>query len=184
MTQMLRRICLVGVRGVGKSTLVRSVIDDLPHIDYIVGSSVLRELAGADFARFDQLPESVKHAYRVAAIAWMERRQQTCGRHILCDGHTALLNEATGQVGEVFTAADRAFFKELILMEAPAAVVLERRRADQTKRRSFVPEIIEQELRAERESCARVAKEEGMALHLMPEGDEACLRDALTAILS
>ena len=50
-----RRICLVGVRGVGKTTLIRKVIDSLPTVDYIVGSAVLRELAGAEFQRFDHL---------------------------------------------------------------------------------------------------------------------------------
>ena len=53
----LRRVCLVGVRGVGKTTLIRSLLPQLPHVDYIVGSAVLRELAGADFARFDHLPQ-------------------------------------------------------------------------------------------------------------------------------
>jgi adenylate kinase len=165
---MLRRICLVGVRGVGKTTLLRSVIADLPDVDYIVGSAVLRELAGPDFARFDHLPMAVKEGYRHEAISWMERRQATTGKHILCDGHTALLDESTGIVGCVFTERDCRFFRELILVEAPAEVVLARRQGDLSKRRSLNIEVIEKELSAERESSRLVAERWGMILHRLP----------------
>lgn len=55
-----RRVCIVGVRGVGKTTLVKSVLPRLPGVDHVVGSAVLRELAGEAFARFDHLPPEVK----------------------------------------------------------------------------------------------------------------------------
>ena len=116
MTGHLRRICLVGVRGVGKSTLVRRVIPRVPYIDHIVGSAVLRELVGPEFARFDHLPPRVKQRYRESAIDWMKRRQTQTGRHILCDGHTSLLDESTGVVGSVFTDRDGTFFHELVYL--------------------------------------------------------------------
>ena len=64
MTETLRRICLVGVRGVGKTTLIRGVIDQMPGIDYVVGPAVLRELAAPELARVDHLPPAVKQRYR------------------------------------------------------------------------------------------------------------------------
>ncbi len=184
MTSALRRICLVGVRGVGKTTLIRSVLEHVPHVDYIVGSAVLRELAGPDFARFDHLPPDVKHRYREGAITWMEDRQGREGRHILCDGHTSLLDESTGMVGGVFTDRDCGFFRELILVEAPVDVVLERRRGDPTKRRSLDPAIIAAEVSGERDTSRLVSEAWGMRLHLLPPNIDEGSRERLLEILS
>ncbi len=174
----------MGVRGVGKSTLVRAVVPELRDVDHVVGSAVLRELAGADFARFDHLTPDVKHAYREAAIDWMERRQAERGRHILCDGHTSLLDESTGRVGPVFTERDCRFFRELILLEAPVEIVLRRRRGDPSKTRSLDPDVIAAELAGERETCARIARRWGMKLHRLPAGDDTSITAALREILA
>ena len=153
-----RRICLVGVRGVGKTTLVRSVLPRLPLVDHVVGSAVLRELAGDAFARFDHLSPDVKDGYRRQAIVWMEARQAREGRTILCDGHTSLLDESTGRVSAVFTKEDCRFFRELILVEAPLEVILARRVGDSTKRRNLDRSVIEAEIDGERETAARIAR--------------------------
>lgn len=181
--ETLRRICLVGVRGVGKTTLVRSVVDELPHVDYVVGSAVLRELAGAEFARFDHLPPAVKHHYREAAIDWMEARQRTEGKHILCDGHTSLLDESLGIVGQVFTERDCTFFRELILLDAPVDLVLARRRSDGTKRRSLDPEFVAAEVTGEQNTSRDLAARWKMQLHHLA-GDDPQARRLLTEILT
>ena len=182
---VLRRICLVGVRGVGKTTLIRSVIEALPQVDYVVGSAVLRELAGADFARFDHLPPAVKEQYRHNAIRWMEERQARSGKHILCDGHTSLLDESTGTVGTVFTERDCRFFHEILLLEAPVDVVLAHRRGDASKRRSLDPEVISAELSAERASSRLIAEQWGISLHVLPPSTDpttpARLKELLTS---
>lgn len=179
-----RRICLVGVRGVGKTTLIRKVIDRLPTVDYIVGSAVLRELAGAEFERFDHLDPSVKTRFREQAIDWMEARQAQTGKHILCDGHTSLLDESTGTVGPVFTERDCRFFRELILLEAPVASVLEHRRADPSKRRSLDPTIVAAEVDGERRTSQRIAESWGMRYHMMPISTDPSATVRLTEILS
>lgn len=163
-----RRICLVGVRGVGKTTLIRRVVAELPNVDYIVGSAVLRELAGADFQRFDHLSPEIKQQYRVQAIAWMEARQANTRKHILCDGHTSLLDESSGIVGPVFTERDCQFFRELILLEAPIEAVLEHRRSDTTKRRSLDARIVAAEIDGERVTSREVAAAWGMLYHTLP----------------
>lgn len=180
----LRRICLVGVRGVGKTTLIRSVLEHLPHVEYVVGSAVLRELAGPEFARFDHLPPDVKRRYREDAITWMEDRQRREGRHILCDGHTSLLDESTGAVGGVFTERDCAFFRELILLEGPVEVVLARRHGDPSKKRSLDPAVIHQEVSGERETSRLVAEAWGMHLHVLPPNVDHTARERLLEILS
>ena len=168
----LRRVCLVGVRGVGKTTLIRSVIERLPHVEFVVGSAILRELAGSDFACFDHLPPDVKLGFREAAVEWMENRQAANGKHILCDGHTSLLDESTGRVSAVFTESDCRFFRELILLEAPADMVLMRRRNDLSKRRTLDFALIEEELAGERETSLRIAHDWEMVLYeLLGFGD-------------
>jgi len=170
----LRRICLAGVRGVGKTTLVKSVLPELEGFEHIVGSAVLRELAGAEFARFDHLAPARKQGYREEAILWMERHQDATRQHVLCDGHTSLLDESTGAVGVVFTESDCRFFRELILLEAPLEVVLARRRADPSKPRSLDPEVVRAEMDGELESCVQIAEQWGMRLHRLPtEPDDA-----------
>lgn len=176
-----RRLCLVGVRGVGKSTLARAVIPKVPTFDYIVGSAVLRELVGPEFARFDHLPAERKVSYRLAAIDWMERRQTITGLHVLCDGHTALLDESSGEVGIVFTDRDCEYFRELVLMEAPPDTILERRRADATKRRSLDPSTIEREIAAERTAVAAISARWGQRIHHLQDGAGAA--DQLQEIL-
>jgi adenylate kinase len=179
-----RRICLVGVRGVGKTTLVRSVLPRVPSVDHVVGSAVLRELAGDAFARFDHLPAEVKDGYRRQAIAWMEDRQAREGRTILCDGHTSLLDESDGRVTAVFTEEDCRFFRELILVEAPIVVVLGHRLGDRTKRRSLDRSVIEAEIDGERETAVRIAREWGLTLHRLPAITDASTADRLVEVLS
>lgn len=179
-----RRICLVGVRGVGKTTLVRSVLPRVPRVDHVVGSAVLRELAGEAFARFDHLPPEVKDGYRRQAISWMEDRQTREGRTILCDGHTSLLDESTGRVGAVFTEEDCRFFRELVLVEAPLEVILAHRTGDRSKRRSLDPAVIAAELEGERVTAARIAREWGLILHELPPITDPRTADRLVELLS
>lgn len=178
-----RRVCLVGVRGIGKTTLVRAALPRLQHVDHVVGSAVLRELAGPDFARFDHLPAPVKEDYRRRAIGWMEARQQAERRLILCDGHTSLLDESTGRVGPVFTEADCRFFRELILVEGPMEVVLARRANDSAKKRSLDPAVLAAEAAGERETAGRLAEAWGLRLHRLPSITDPSIVDQLVELL-
>ncbi|NOJ81440.1 AAA family ATPase [Myxococcus xanthus] len=168
----------------GKTTLIRSLLPDLPMMDYVVGSAILRELAGEAFAQFDSLPPDVKQRYREDAIRWMERRQERTGRHILCDGHTTLLNPSTRQAEQVFTQLDCNFFRELILLEAPAEVVLQRRRDDPSKRRNLDSELLREELAGERAACYRIARTHGMQAHELPVGDDLAITYRLKELLT
>jgi len=175
----LRRICLVGVRGVGKTTLLRQVLPDFPAHEHIVGSQVLRLLAGPEFSRFDHLPDEVKESYRHQAIRWMEDHQAESSRHVLCDGHTTLVGQG-GEVEQVFTERDCRFFRELILLEAPAEVVYRRRQADLKPRAPRTVEQIQEELDGERACCVRLAQTWDMRLHRLPSDQpEAALREVL-----
>lgn len=184
MTPGARRICLVGVRGIGKSSMIREVAGHFPSIDHIIGSSVLQELAGPDFEHFDYLPPLKKHAYRVGVIEWMEQRQAKLGRHILCEGHTVLFDESTKVVGPVFTPADCHFYRELILMDSAIEMILARRQADTSKLRCLDPKIIAKELAGERTTSELIAQTWGMKLHRLPIGNDSDIYQHFREILA
>lgn len=179
-----RRICLVGVQGIGKSTLLRSLQDELRHIDMVLGSSLLRKLVGGDFARFDGFPDALKQSYREQVIARMREQQEQSGRDLICDGHVTLRNAVTGIIEEVFTEQDSCFYSEIILLHAPADVVLQRRANDPNKRRSLDPEQIREELQAERTCSQRMAAQRQMLLHEIHAADMPTPLDRLREILS
>lgn len=161
----LRRLCLVGVSGLGKTTLVRTMAPRLPSFCCLTGSALLRELCGAEFQYFDHLPEVRKRELREAAICRMAQIQDERQMHILCDGHTTLRSRASGMIEPVFTAQDCAFFHELILLHAPASVVIARRQADVARPRLTDEAKVVEEIEAEAAECRRIAKCHGMRLH-------------------
>lgn len=167
----LRRLCMVGVSGLGKTTLLRALAPRLPGYLCLTGSTLLRELCGAEFARFDHLPEPRKAALRHAAIRRMEQLQREGGQHLLCEGHTTLRSRASGLVEPVFTTEDCGFFRELILLEAPASLVGARRRADTARQRPSAEEIVAEELAAEAAESQRVAAQHGLQLHRLSAAD-------------
>ena len=61
---MVRRICMVGVKGIGKTTLNKSILQKITWIDYLIGSNILRQLVGDDFNNFDTYPEERKQYFR------------------------------------------------------------------------------------------------------------------------
>ena len=155
---MLKRICMVGIKGIGKTTLSRSILSRVPWIDYIIGSSILRELVGEEFKDFDKFSDERKRFFREQANRYMEQHQKENRKDILVDGHTTLYNSETGKVDAVFTELDYKFYTDLIYYNAPAKVVLKRRKGDPSKRRILDINIIKQELAKEKEESIRIAK--------------------------
>lgn len=180
----MRRICLVGVRGVGKTTLINSVLSRVPWIDYLIGSNILRQLVGEDFVNFDRYPEERKQNFREQAIMYMEKRQMQTHKDILVDGHTTLYNAETGKVEGVFTELDCQFYTDLIYYNATYEVVLNRRKNDFNKRRILDPEIIKQELLGERNESIRIAKDYQMGWYEITEDAPEKMHELLYAYLS
>lgn len=179
----LRRVCLVGVRGTGKTTLIRSAIERLPSFEVVTGSAVIREIAGSEFAHFDQLPSNVKRCYREAAIEWIERLQVATGKHLLCEGHTTLLDERSRQIEAIFTERDCKFFREIVLLEASPDEIFARRKGDLSKRRSLDPNLILAEIEAERETTKQIAMSWGMTLYELSNSGYQTITRRLEEIL-
>ncbi len=183
--QELRRFCLIGVKGIGKTTLIRSILADIPKVDYLIGSQVLRELVGPEFDQFDTFPEEEKQMYRELAISWMEERQKKTRKTILVDGHTTLFNPNVGRVEGVFTELDCKFFTDFILFEATPETILERRKNDPSKHRNLDIRLILEELAAERSESHKIAKRYGQKIQYLYEdgSNQQDLREKLVKIL-
>jgi adenylate kinase len=174
---------MVGIRGIGKTTLNKSMLSRLPWIDYLIGSSILRQLVGDDFINFDRYPNERKQYFREQAIRYMEQRQVQTQKDILVDGHTTLYNQGTGQVEGVFTDLDCRFYTDLIYYHAPAEIVQKRRQNDQTKKRIVDLEIIKQELQGEREESMRIAKDYRMGWYEISEDTENLQQNLYSLLL-
>ena len=88
----MRRYCLIGIKGIGKTTLIKKILEEIPNIDYLIGSQILRQLVGVRFDNFDYFPEAERQKYREKAIEYMIARQNEIQKDILVDGHTTLYN--------------------------------------------------------------------------------------------
>ncbi len=165
----MRRYCLIGIKGIGKTTLIKKILEEIPNIDYLIGSQILRQLVGPRFDNFDYFPEEEKQKYREKAIKYMIKRQNETQKDILVDGHTTLYNPISNEPENVFTDLDCKFFTDLILYEVNALTVLERRKSDSKKKRILDLPIIKKELSFERNNSEDIAKKYGMQMHYLNE---------------
>lgn len=183
----MKRICLVGVKGIGKTYLIYSILDKIPNIDFIIGSDVLKILVSddeRDFSLFDNFPEDLKQTYRENTINYMIQRQKEIKKDILVDGHTTLFNPNTDTVQNVFTDMDCRFYSHLILYETSLDNVLNRRREDLSKNRILDPKIIEEEMKMERKNAEKISKKYGIHLISMNELDYNSYEDLKKELIS
>ncbi|MCP6719087.1 MAG: AAA family ATPase [Patescibacteria group bacterium] len=179
----MKRYCLIGIKGIGKSTLIKTILKEIPNIDYLIGSQILRELVGSRFDNFDYFPEDKKKKYREKAIEYMIKRQNENHKDILVDGHTSLYNLINNAPENVFTKLDCQFFTDLILYEVNALTVLERRKSDFKKKRILDLSIIKKELFFERDNSENIAKKNGMQMHYLNEDFQDHIGKVLIKIL-
>ncbi len=179
----MRRYCLIGIKGIGKTTLIKAILEEIPNIDYLIGSQILRQLVGPRFDNFDYFSEEEKQKYREKAIEYMTKKQNETQKDILVDGHTTLYNPISKEPENVFTELDCQFFTNLILYEVNALTVLERRKSDSFKKRILNLSIIKREISFERENSENIAKKYGMQMHYLDEGSQNNLNIEIIKIL-
>jgi len=168
----MKRFCFIGVRGIGKTTLIHSVLPELPHLDYVLGSDILRSLVqqdGNDFRQFDFFPEGLKMEYRRRSIQQMIKRQVKNRKTILVDGHVSLYNPQKKRVECVFTPDDCVFFTDFILYETSADKVMKRRKNDKNKNRILDMEIIREEILREREIAFDISLKHNIKMYYLNE---------------
>lgn len=152
-------VCVGGVDGVGKTTLLQAhAREHEPRDAQLTGSSIVRALiAPATVEDFDRWSEARRQEVRGAAIEALRARREEAAGRLLVDGHFTLRNRVTGRVEPIFTEQDRAFYDALVLVEASAEVVAAWRRDDTRARRQESVEGIEEHLAAERAEGHRLA---------------------------
>lgn len=175
-----RRICIIGARGVGKSSLVKAALPRLDGWLHIVGSDILRSLLPEGQTMAD-LDGQQRRDYRHLAAAQMLRRDLVGKAGLLCEGHCALYSERTGIVEEVFTSTDEALFTEIIELVAPAEEVLRRRQRDQLKIRPVSIQAIEAEIAAEHQAARAICLRTGCKLTTLGADDLSGLLSTLHA---
>mgnify|MGYP000676825610 CR=1 FL=1 len=167
-----RRICIIGPRGVGKSHAVRKILPELHNCKHVIGSDLLKaELRRHGLESMEGLDDVTKDVIRQFASEEMVRQASAGCDIFICEGHAALLparslsrlekawrqvqvwlgkRESVFDVSVGFTELDKAFFNEVILVEADDEVIQERRVADQDKRRPTDLDSIRADIEAER----------------------------------
>jgi phosphoserine phosphatase len=202
-----RRICIIGPRGVGKSHAVHELLPELKNYDHVVGSNLLKdELSKYGLSSMEGLDDVTKDVLRQFASEEMVRRASKGCDIFICEGHAALLparplgliekawrqalvwlgrREAVYDVSVGFTELDKAFFNEVILVEADPEVIQQRRLADKDKQRAVDMDSIRADMEAERSKAAEICRESGAALRVVdaniPSLTKATLRALLTA---
>ena len=180
----MRRYCLIGAKGIGKTTLFESIRDRINNVEFIIGSNVLRHLVGKDFHKFDSFPENQKEYFRKEAIKTLKRIQEETKKDLLVDGHVVLYNPTSSKVEIVFTNDDIEFFTDLILYETSSAIILERRKKDTNKKRILDINIIEMEIAEEKRNALLISKKYNISFHVIDGNDFKRAQSQLLKILT
>ncbi len=179
-------VCVAGISGVGKSTLLRAHVGDTAGPDrQLTGSAVVKEIiAPATVEEFDGWPVLERTEVRNGAIRRLHTLRASTPGILLVDGHFSLRNRHTGLIEPAFTSADRAFYGALVLLEAPAPDVLAWRRSDERDRGPTTLQLLEEELAAERQHAHVVAVEMAVPMLQISTADLQVRLSALRAFLN
>jgi phosphoserine phosphatase len=176
----------------------------------VIGSDLLKaELKRHELESMEGLDDVTKDVIRQFASEEMVRQASAGCDIFICEGHAALLparslsrlekawrqvqvwlgkRDSVFDVSVGFTELDKAFFNEVILVEADDEVIQERRVADQDKRRPTDLDSIRADIEAERSKAAEICRESGAALRVVDANisslAETTLRGLLTASAS
>ncbi len=171
--RQLRRICFTGVRGVGKSSLLREIqIQDL-NLFFASGSDILQEMMGDTYSQFEFLPENKKYAYRLKIRETLENKQKQNNKDLLVDSHLTVYNMKTDRIDVIFTHRDYEFYTDIILLDSTPELILDHRQRDAKKKRITDSGIIQRELVFERKMAREVSKNYGINLHIIQMKNDA-----------
>lgn len=199
-----RRICIIGARGVGKSTAIKRIMPELAGWQHVVGSTLIKDhLDRVGLDTMDGLDKVAKDVIRQYASEDMLRLASSGCKGFICEGHAALLGgrprswhgQLSDRIGhfifrkkakraeDVFTELDKAIFNEVILVEADPEVVLRNRREDSSKKRELTIDSVRDDIQAEREAAARICRESGAALRVVDANIPSLMEETLRRLL-
>jgi len=165
-------VCVGGISGVGKTTLLQRHVADDPRDQQVTGSSVIRQIIAPDgFEALDRWPSARREQVREESIARLVAMRAACPGRLLIDGHFTLRNRGTGALEPVFTPGDRGFYQALVLVDSAVAQVTAQRTRDETRRRSETDAEVEAHLEFERAWAHRLHDQMGVPLLVIADAD-------------
>ncbi len=160
-------ICLIGVKGIGKTYLINRLkkVDD--NFLYYTGSSMIREVVGEEFSNFDAFTQEKKEMFRDLVIKRFEEIQKETGMNLVIDGHMILYNIHKRTIESVVRKSDIDFYDHYILLHPTPELVYQRRVGDKLKQRIIDIEIIKQEIKEEKEKAEEICAEYNKTLDVI-----------------
>lgn len=129
-------ICIVGIPGSGKTTLVREYQSIRSDVYCLTGSAVIAEvIKPLTLADYKTLPSDEKFHLHEKALTYLHNLYVQDSRLVVVDGHLSFQMENPDEFEEVFTESDNNLYGTLILFNPPASVIFERRLNDKNKLR-------------------------------------------------
>lgn len=153
------KVSIIGVRGSGKSYIMKKLRILAPNYGYVIGSEVLRKLAGDEFKNFNILDKKKKEQYRYLAIKELEKMAME--KPLIVEGHLSFYNPEQDKMDLVQTEADSNFNDAYILLHPTIELVQSYRSKDRGKMRILDEEIIKQEIDTELQEFYRTCKNNG-----------------------
>lgn len=134
--QLLKRIGLYGISGVGKTTIL-STFTKLPsNTIWLEGTKMVLDAAQMTLDNFKKLPEIEKYYFREMAISNAFEIQIQKQQHIIIDGHLAFPKGEDG-FDNVMTDNDKKFYTDFLYLKLPPQIILTRQQNDAIRKRNY-----------------------------------------------
>lgn len=180
-------VCVAGVPGVGKTTILCAHVDKEKRDMQITGSSIIKSIiAPATVKDLDSWSSEKRDSIRRLSIKKLDELRKQCNGRLLIDGHFTLRNRISGKFESIFTDDDKEFFKALVLVDASAkSIFLQRALSGRDRGAESIQEITDH-IDYERQEGRRLAAVMEVPLLELCEPDDLMrlkvLRDFLNSI--
>lgn len=134
--QLLRRVGLYGISGVGKTTTLKKLVALNSDFIWLEGANLLLDVAEINLSDFKKLSSPEKYTIRENAISKAIKIQERENKHIVIDGHLAFPKNET-DFEDVMTNMDKLFYTDIVYPKVSPKIILERQQNDISKKRDY-----------------------------------------------
>ncbi|WMX17170.1 ATP-binding protein [Aureispira sp. CCB-E] len=178
----LRRIGLYGVKGVGKTTILKEVNKLTSNAVWLEGAKLVLDAAKLPLTEFKKLPKDKKHLFREQAIEKAIEVQSKMNKHILIDGHL-VFPKGEDEFENVMTDKDNLFYTDFVYLVFPPKVILQRQKDDLIKKRIYSLKTIKNWIEFEMSELEKVCELYKINLHILSaKSNSDCINFILNLI--